>query len=573
MHPKTFVVASCAIVAHEHIGIRKGSILIVPRPWLLPIMLLLLLVASFVNAEQGGQSASDETSILRSLGLQLPSDSVFSRSVKWLVRFHKPPAPQLLRQFEQELACAFVEIVDGGWLVVADGEFDTNLRYRTSAAAAPARVVSVTRYSRAAAIQTRLLHHLHHRAVVRSHGHSEWEEGQDDVHVLRVQSVAAIRTLLLPHRLKIWTPRHSPPHCRIHNYELDRSGHASISVTGPWNCVLHVISNAISHPLVISIDLLPRLVHHNRNSSLLLTNADNSASLSNTDMSWLTALGLDGGGEVIGLADSGIDWDHCAFSPDLPLPLNTFNSSKKKIVAYFAAGQPNAADFTRACTQRCGSGDISDDLEGHGTHVAGTAGGAAHSSSSYSPFNSMAAASRIVFTDIQVSSDGLTIPDDLYSGIFADAYAAGARIHSNSWGCGREPDDPVTKCNVYDSLAADIDRFSWEHEDFLVLVAAGNDGTAGAGTVSTPATCKNCIAVGSSEGFYENGVSYANKPPASFPGPQPSNLAEFSSVGPTAPDGRVKPDVVALGLNVRSAASNGFISPSGNCGHSTKSGT
>jgi subtilisin family serine protease len=122
-------------------------------------------------------------------------------------------------------------------------------------------------------------------------------------------------------------------------------------------------------------------------------------------------------------------------------------------------------------------------------------------------------------------------------------------------------------------MAQDIDRFSWDHEDFVVLVAAGNDGTAGTGTVSTPATCKNCITVGSSEGFYENGASYEYKPPASAPGPQPSNIAEFSSVGPTVPDGRTKPDVVAQGLNVRSAASNGFISPSGNCGHSKKSGT
>ena len=272
------------------------------------------------------------------------------------------------------------------------------------------------------------------------------------------------------------------------------------------------------------------------------------------------------------MADSGIDWDHCAFSPDLPLPLNTFNVSKKKIIAYFAAGMPSGAGFTRACTQRCGSGDTSDDLEGHGTHTAGTACGAAPSSS-YSSLNSMAAAAQIAFTDIQVAADGLTIPDDLYSGIFADAYEAGARIHSNSWGCGVAPGDLATKCNVYDSMAADVDRFAWDHEDFLVLVAAGNDGTAGSGTVSTPATCKNCITVGASEGFYEKDVSYQYKPPASAPGPQVSNLAEFSSVGSTLPDGRTKPDVVAPGLSIRSAASNGFISPSGNCGVSKKSGT
>ena len=96
-------------------------------------------------------------------------------------------------------------------------------------------------------------------------------------------------------------------------------------------------------------------------------------------------------------------------------------------------------------------------------------------------------------------------------------------------------------CNTlcsYDSLAADVDRFVWDHEDFVVLFAAGNDGTQGAGSVSTPGTCKNCITVGSSEGFYESGVSYSYKPSSAFPGPQVSNLAEFSSAGPTFPDGR-----------------------------------
>jgi subtilisin family serine protease len=555
--------------AHLRSGrvVLRESLHFVPRHSLPPLLLLLVILASFSSAELGHQTASTDASVFRSLGLRVLSDSIVSHSVQWLAHFDEPPALQQLRRLEQELACAFIEIVDGGWLVLAGRNFDTELRHHAAASAA--------RYPRAAAIQQRLVQHLLHRAGVRATGHGSWEGGRGDVHVLRVQSAAAIRMLLFPpppSPLRSML-RLSPPDCHILMFELDRPGHTSISVTGSWACVLHAVNSALAHPFVISVDLLPRLLLHNRNSSLLLTNAENAASLMNSDLSWLAALGLDGAGEVIGIADSGIDWDHCAFSPDLPLPLNTFNVSKKKIIAYFAAGLPSAADFTRACTQRCGLGDASDDLDGHGTHVAGTAGGAAPSSATYSPFNSMAAASRIVFTDIQVSSDSLTIPDDLYSGIFADAYAAGARIHSNSWGCGRAPEDSVTKCNVYDSMAADIDRFSWEHEDFVVLVAAGNDGTAGAGTVSTPATCKNCITVGSSEGFYENSVSYEYKPPAPYPGPQPSNLAEYSSVGPTVPDGRVKPDVVANGLSVRSAASNGFISSSGNCGHSKKSGT
>jgi hypothetical protein len=474
---------------------------------------------------------------------------------------------------EREIGCIFVEFVDSSWVVIAGSDFKTMLRQRYSAV--PSRAVSISEYPRSAAIQARLLHHMRDKARARALGHHPFEGGLADAITLRVQFVTGIRALSLFHRTQplFVSPLNSPSNCRTQLVELDRPGQASIIIHGTWSCALDAISSIISNPRVTAVDLLPHFVLHNRNTSLILTNAENAASLVYSDTTWLAASGLDGAGEVIGLADSGVDWDHCAFAPDPPLPLNTANISKTKIIAYFAAGMPRNADFPPACTQRCGSGDISDDLEGHGTHVAGTAGGAALSSSSYFPFNSMAAAARIVVTDIQVSSARLTLPDDLYSGIFADAYNAGARIHSNSWGCGRAPGDSPAKCNVYDSMAADVDRFVWDHEDFVVLVAAGNDGTAGSATVTTPATCKNCIVVGSSEGFYEKGVSYEYQPPASHPGPQASNLAEFSSVGSTLPDRRTKPDVVAPGLNVRSAASNGFISSTGNCGYSKKSGT
>lgn len=45
-------------------------------------------------------------------------------------------------------------------------------------------------------------------------------------------------------------------------------------------------------------------------------------------------------------------------------------------------------------------------------------------------------------------------------------------------------------------MAMEIDTFTNSHDDFLVLVAAGNDGP-GTGTVGTPATAKNILAVGS----------------------------------------------------------------------------
>ncbi len=46
----------------------------------------------------------------------------------------------------------------------------------------------------------------------------------------------------------------------------------------------------------------------------------------------------------------------------------------------------------------------------------------------------------------------------------------------------------------------EVDNFMWLNQDFLVVVAAGDYGELAAeGTVSSPATCKNCLAVGTSE--------------------------------------------------------------------------
>ena len=59
----------------------------------------------------------------------------------------------------------------------------------------------------------------------------------------------------------------------------------------------------------------------------------------------------------------------------------------------------------------------------------------------------------------------LAMPGDLRD-IFSPAYAAGARIHSNSWGGGY----------WYDSYAIEADEYAFEHDDFLSFFAGGNDG-------------------------------------------------------------------------------------------------
>lgn len=52
---------------------------------------------------------------------------------------------------------------------------------------------------------------------------------------------------------------------------------------------------------------------------------------------------------------------------------------------------------------------------------------------------------------------------------------------------------------MYDVLSAEVDKFTWENQDFLPVFAAGNYGELSQKfltTVTSPALAKNCLAVG-----------------------------------------------------------------------------
>ena len=95
-----------------------------------------------------------------------------------------------------------------------------------------------------------------------------------------------------------------------------------------------------------------------------------------------------------------------------------------------------------------------------------------------------------------------------------------------------------------DPFCSDIDAFMADNDDFLVLVAAGNSGRDGPLSVGSPATAKNCVAVGATDNV-----------PATSGGSSPDSIAVFSSLGPTD-GGRIKPDVTAPGAPVASASSD-----------------
>jgi serine protease AprX len=162
---------------------------------------------------------------------------------------------------------------------------------------------------------------------------------------------------------------------------------------------------------------------------------------------------------------------------------------------------------------------------------------------------------------------GLSVPPKMAK-MFDDAYAAGARIHSNSWGGGRN-------LGAYDAFAQQADDYMWKHPDFLLVFAAGNsgvdldkDGRIDSGSVSSPGTAKNVLTVGASENTVNKGGIQSQikelKSSATAWSVDPiltdylsddeNGMACFSSRGPTT-DGRIKPEIAAPGTNILSVFS------------------
>lgn len=240
---------------------------------------------------------------------------------------------------------------------------------------------------------------------------------------------------------------------------------------------------------------------------------------------------LTGVGEIVGVADTGIDFSSCYFhDPNHKTPYNTINLKHRKVISYTTYA------------------DKYDDTEAHGTHVAGTVAG--FSLNNYGDpkrYNGMAYDAKISFFDIgNTGQSSLTIPNNINTAMFAIMYAQGARIMSNSWG---------SEDNAYSANSLQVDQFMLKHPDALVLFAAGNNGTNADTTnaiynsVGAPATCKSGISVGAGLNDHQSWLAFGGTD-SSF---NFNNIADFSSKGPTA-DGRLKPDLMAPGWWTSSAA-------------------
>ena len=222
----------------------------------------------------------------------------------------------------------------------------------------------------------------------------------------------------------------------------------------------------------------------------------------NTMTSYFTT-DLDGSGQLVAVADAGLDEDHGDFG-------------SRVVGSYDVIGDGSTADMH----------------SGHGTHVACSVLGDGYRGG----YRGVARSAELYFQAMENDNTG-NFQSPSLNYLLNTAYNANARIHTNSWGSSAaseqgkynsETEDVDDRANYYDKYYA-------SREGLTVLFAAGNDGPD-TGTVSPPATAKNVISVGNHQNRY-NGA--------------PDTVWSGSSRGPTE-DGRIKPDLVAPGAYVRS---------------------
>lgn len=205
--------------------------------------------------------------------------------------------------------------------------------------------------------------------------------------------------------------------------------------------------------------------------------------------------GLHGEGQVVGLIDWDLDENHCAFTD-----INPIGPLHRKLAAYYGLGQNTAFGW-------------------HGTHVGGILTGDELADTN-PDLKGMAYASRLAFQD-QAATITNTNLDERLTLVHDNE---DAHVHSNSWGSNSD--------DSYNAWARDIDAFSREHEDDLVVFAIIN-GNASTGLLS-PENAKNCLAVGASGDTPDQGQHGSG------------------GIGPTT-DGRQKPEVWAPGCGTTSA--------------------
>jgi serine protease AprX len=236
-------------------------------------------------------------------------------------------------------------------------------------------------------------------------------------------------------------------------------------------------------------------------------------------------LGFTGQGVVVGVADTGMEWEH----PALKNRYRGFDGSS-------ASHSYNWHDsiHTADAGNRCGADSTApcDDSE-HGSHVTGTTVGTDGGE------NRIGMAPGARWIGCRNMDRGVGTParyTECFQFFLAPTDLAGANprpelgadVTSNSWGC-----PPSEGCTDPVILRAVVENI--RSAGIFVAVAAGNSGPA-------------CSTIDTVPAFYDASFSVGASSLA-------DTIAGFSARGPITVDGsnRVKPDVVAPGVAIRSS--------------------
>lgn len=235
------------------------------------------------------------------------------------------------------------------------------------------------------------------------------------------------------------------------------------------------------------------------------------------------ALGYTGQGIVIANLDTGVRWDHAALKAryrgwDGTVASHDYNW------------------FDAAPDDNTPPSPVPVDLTGHGTHTTGTAVGddGAGNQIGVAPgaqwiaCRNMAGSFGIGSVSRYVACFQFALAPTDVNGNAPDP-SKSADITSNSWAC--DPNYGEIGCDIPTALitATQVLRDA----GVMVIASAGNAGSACQSVIHAPATLDQALTVGATT------ISNA--------------IADFSSRGPSALTGGIKPDVVAPGVAVRSA--------------------
>ncbi len=254
---------------------------------------------------------------------------------------------------------------------------------------------------------------------------------------------------------------------------------------------------------------------------------------------------LEGENQTIAIADTGLD------TGDAQNILADFRGRIREIQAFGRTSPPDASD-----------------LNGHGTHVAGSVLG--DGSSTNGLVKGMAPKSQLVFQSLENERGGLSTGS--LQNLYKNAMDQGAIIHTNSWGASCRVIGGVMVCPMaaqYDSQASDTDKFMFQHREFLILFAAGNEGDQISPFnrfVSPPGTAKNVLTVGATKSkrslptgpiqldLTNNDGNFVILNDLDLEANEIGEIAAFSSIGPVRHN-RIKPDIVAPGTWILSSRS------------------